>query len=277
MGREEAREAIIDCSFGVISTAINLTLSLVIFGSEFASGGRNPLSVTKAAEAASTFTGVSKETLRRSLWKAQHLGLLRRRRERGKEFWETTKQGRIRLNAELPTYISNRPWNGRLYLVTYDIPEKNRQNREKLRQYLKNIGAGRLQFSTYLMLWDPTEVLKRFIRNHNLSGMVIVSDTGSDGSIGDRDLDELVWDVFDLEELNRRYYDFLKEAKRKETRQERLAFLYLSILKDDPQLPFGLLPPTWSGDKSYRAFQNLIGTQALIFLSAQRPQPKKKE
>lgn len=277
MGREEVRETIIDCSFGVISTAINLTLSLVIFGAELSTGGRSPLSVTKASEAAATFTGVNKETLRRALWKAQNLGLLRRKRERGKEFWEATKQGKARLKAELPVYLSHRPWDKRLYLVVYDVPEEKRHNREKLRQYLKKIGAGQLQYSNYLMLWDPTEILSKFIREHDLPGMIVVADTGSDGSIGDRDIDELVWDVFDLEEINHRYKDFLKEAKKKEAKPELLAFLYLSILKDDPQLPFELLPPTWMGDKANNKFREIVGNEVDVFLSALRPQSEKKD
>lgn len=276
--QQNLKETIIDYSFGVIATAINLTLSLVIFGADLTTGRRSPASVTKAAESAATFTGIDKEILRRAFWKAQNRGLLRRKRERGTEFLEATEQGKTCLKASLPRYFSHRPWDKRLYLVTYDIPEEKHTQRKILQKHLEKIGASRLQYSTYLILWDPTDVLKELIRDHELSGMVIISDTGTDGSIGDRDIDELVWDVFKLEELNQRYKDFIKETKAKHVKLEHLVFLYLSILKDDPQIPFELLPPTWMGDKAYLTFQKIIGNSAKeIFLSADRPVNEKKD
>lgn len=272
MRRRELQEKIEDFSFGVLSTSINLALSWVVFSTELMAGGRSPASVMRAVEAASGASGVNKESLKRAFWQAQNKGLLKRKRERGKEFWVATERGRKRLVAQFPTYFKDRRWDKRLYLVLYDIPEEQKRDREKLRQKLVKIGAGRLQNSSYLILWDPTEVLRNFIKENDLSGMVIVSDTGTDGSIGEKSLDELAWEVFRLDELNSRYQEFMNMTKSKELTAEQLVFFYLSILKDDPQLPFELLGPTWMGDRAFEALQKILGPQADLFLSGRRSQ-----
>lgn len=267
MRKNELRESVSDFSFGLLSTALNLSIGLAAFGANAFTSGKSPSSISRAVEAAANVPGISKDSLKRAFWKAQNRGLLKRKRIRGKDFWITTEQGKQRLSSKLPTYYTNRPWNGRLYLVTYDIPVEKSSDSKRLRYYLKKIGARRLQHSVYLILWDPTEVLKTFIRDHDLSGMVIVSDTGSDGSVGNSDLDELIWEVFRLEELNNRYKNFLEKIKDKNQPPIELAFRYLSILANDPQLPFELLGPTWTGDKAYRKLKEIIGTRKISFFS----------
>lgn len=258
MRKKNLQEAVEDVSFGVLSTAINLTISLVTFGAvAFGSGTTNPRAVSEAAETATNLSGVSKESLKRAFWQARNRGLLKRERKRGEEYWVATKLGRKRLAAKIPIYQTKRPWDRKLYLITYDIPEEKHHDRTRLRKLLETLGAGQFQYSVYLMLWDPTEILKKFIKDHSLTGSVIVSDTGTDGSIGDIDLDELAWEVFKLEELNARYEKFLQEVKNKTFHPLKLIFRYFSILKDDPQLPFELLGPTWLGDKAYHEFQKL--------------------
>lgn len=261
MTKSELKEAVEDFSFGVISTAINLTLSLAVFGTITMTSGRSPAAVSRASELAANITGVNKEILKRAFWKSRNLGLLRRKRTRGKEHWIATQQGLKRLAAQIPTYQTERPWDGKIYLVTYDVPREKSRSRDKLREQLVRIGARRFQHSVYLILWDPTDVIKKFISEHDLSGLVIVSDTGTDGSIGEIDLDHLIWETFALEDLNQSYEAFIQQTKKKNRNPLQLGFHYLSILADDPQLPFELLGPTWKGDKAYRVFKKLFQNQ----------------
>lgn len=270
MRRQKLRESIEDFSFGVISTTVNLALSLAVFGSEFLTA-TSPGSVWRAAEASTRAPRIEKDALKGALWRAQNKGLLIRKSKRGKEYWEATEQAKARLRSELPLYFTHRPWDKRVYVILYDIPEEKRQDREQLRQMLRKIGSAPLQQSTYLMLWNPTALLREFISQRGLQGTLIVTDTGTDGSLGEKNLDELIWEVFNLEDLNQRYKTFLQESTVKTTRLDQLAFLYLSILKDDPQLPFELLPPTWTGDKAHEIFQKIISKQANIFFSERRP------
>lgn len=271
MRRKELREAIEDVSFGLISSAINLSLGLVVFGAITATSARRPSSVAKAVEEATNFQGINRDSLKQAFWKARNRGLLRRRRSKGQSYWSATELGKQRLKSKFPIYHTQRPWDKKLYLITYDIPEDKRRDRDRLRELLINLKARQFQHSVYLMLWDPSQPLKQFIKEYNLEGSVIVSDTGTDGSIGEMDLDQLIWQVFRLENLNNRYELFLKEAKKSQPNPIQLAFHFFSILADDPQLPFELLGPKWKGTKAYEKFAEIAGDKIINFLNSKRP------
>ncbi len=131
-----------------------------------------------------------------------------------------------------------------MHIVTYDIPEAYKHDRELLRGYLRTIRCGRLQDSVWVTPYNPIDLVRSFVELHNIRGTIIVSDMGRDGSIGEENLKGLVVRVYRLELLNERYNVWL------DTKGSLLGFL--AILKDDPQLPFALLPGWWKGDTAYK-------------------------
>jgi DNA-binding transcriptional regulator PaaX len=97
--------------------------------------------------------------------------------------------------------------------------------------------------------------------------MIIVSDVGRDGSIGDEDIHTLIIRVFNIEKLNKRYIIWLNRAEREATPQ--LSLLgFLSILKDDPQLPFELLPSWWKGNEAYAMVKRQLRSMSMYCRSA---------
>lgn len=166
---------------------------------------------------------------------------------------EITVEGKRRLFDALPHYDEKRVWDKRMHTIIYDIPEKSKHNRELLREYLRRIGCGRLQDSVFLTPYNPIDTLRSFVKERGLNGMIIVSDLGTDGSIGEEDLRSLIVRVYGLERINDRYEAWLKKADEKNEISHQFLLKYLSILDDDPQLPFALLPPWWKGDKAYQA------------------------
>ncbi len=138
-----------------------------------------------------------------------------------------------------------------MHLVTYDIPETQADERSALRDFIRKIGASHLQDSVWLTPYNPIDTLRSFIADHHLAGTIIVSDLGRDGAIGEEDLKSLVVRLWRLDLLNDRYDEWLSEAKRTKRLDGWMTISYLSILKDDPQLPFPLLPSWWKGDDAY--------------------------
>lgn len=180
---------------------------------------------------------------------------------------EITGAGKKRLAALLPTYDEQRTWDGRMHMITYDIPQKQEEDRAALRAFIKKIGAARLQDSVWLTAYNPIDTLRSFISDHNLGGTVIVSDMGTDASIGEEDLKSLVVRLWRLDLLNDRYDEWLKEANRSQQLDGWTVIAYLSILKDDPQLPFPLLPSWWKGDKAYRLISPKLKQIQILFRS----------
>lgn len=171
---------------------------------------------------------------------------------------EITAEGKRRLSTILPHYDEKRVWDGRMHTVIYDIPEKSKRHRELLREYLRRIGCGRLQDSVWMTPYNPIDTIRGFVGERGLNGTIIVSDVGSDGSIGEEDLRSLIVRVYRLEGINDLYEAWLKEVDEEGGVDHRLVLRYLSILKYDPQLPFALLPKWWKGDEAYEKVKSLL-------------------
>lgn len=174
-----------------------------------------------------------------------------------------TQYGKNRLKEKIPTYQLKRPWDGRIYLVTYDIPENLRNQRDILRRFLVRIGCKPLQESVFLTPYNPRAIINEFINKQKIGGKVIVSDVGRDGGIGESNIQDLILRLYKLENLNDRYQEFINNFREEIKPVYKLHLQYLSILQDDPQLPFELLPPGWLGDKAYQYFLKLISSLKL--------------
>ena len=70
-----------------------------------------------------------------------------------------TQKGKELFRFIVPMYQQNRPWDGYLYLISYDIPEKRHQSRNLLREYLKRHGCALLQESLWLTPYNPQQIL----------------------------------------------------------------------------------------------------------------------
>lgn len=151
--------------------------------------------------------------------------------------------------------------------MTYDIPEKRKKDRELLRHFAKKLGMGMLQESVWVTPYNPREILADFIKERNLKGTIVVSDIGKDGAIGDEDLKTLLARVYRLENLNDYYQKFIADVKAKKLKSivER-QFAFLSILGDDPQLPWDLLPADWHGDEAYKVYKKAINNSKFNML-----------
>jgi len=254
------RRRITELSEGVLSTTVDAALLVLFLSAEFGFGGKpGPGGVHQAMEKAyGDWDEVNYDSIKRAFGRLKKKGLIKTVGWGNKVTREITKQGKKRLEAILPFYDEKRKWDGKLYLVTYDVPECQRDDRELLRRFLKKIGCGMFQHSVWLTPYNPTGVLRNFIEERALSGAVVVSCVGKDGDIGQEDLKELVARIFQLEELNDRYAGYLEEFGGGGGFVESQAvFGFFSILGDDPQLPFELLPDNWMGDEAYKLFQEI--------------------
>lgn len=170
---------------------------------------------------------------------------------------EITEFGKKRLEQTLPVYHEIRPWNGKLYLITYDIYENAHQKRNKFRKYIKELGCKKLLESVWLTPYNFRELLNDYIKNKKIPGTIIISDIGKDGGIGETSVIDLITKLYDLETINDQYELFIRNVKGKNVPVLRLIFEYLSILKKDPQLPFELFPNRFLGTKAYHLYKNL--------------------
>ena len=130
--------------------------------------------------------------------------------------------------------------------------------RDKLRELLQKLGAGYLQGSVWLIPYNPEKILKKFHQETGYAGEIIVSCIGKDGYIGEESLKELINRIYDLDQLNLDYKNFINKFKNiQKLHKWQAAVSYLCILQNDPQLPWELLPNNWLGDKAYLLYKKI--------------------
>jgi len=253
-GRETLSRLIKEASFGWLGTAQDLALVALYASAKLHRGAFVPISTDKVMkDAAKLFTNLQdrrvQKSLRKSLYSLADDGF-----RRGSEI---TNRGFARLKHIIPKYIDQRPWNGWLYLTIYDIPENIKRSRDKFRNLMKQLSFGMLQESVWASFTDPEPFLADLIEWDQLEDFVITVKSRVSPRLR-KGLIPLLAKAFKLDNLNLRYEAFINRVKEAKSAPPDLAIKYLAILKDDPQLPFRLLPRNWLGDKAYQVYVKKI-------------------
>ncbi len=236
---------------GLFSHSVDLVLWMTVYFAGITAIQPKSGNPWRAAMAADRFLNdVNYDVIKNALLTAKKRHLIKKTKRSALP--QITKAGKKRLQSVVPIYDAERTWDGRMHVVTYDIPEKKKRDRDQLREYLRRIGCAKLQDSVWVTPYNPIDTLRSFIQEKGLGGTIIVSDLGRDASIGDEDLHDLIVRIYGLKALNMQYEEWLYRYKRQKTINSYALITYLAILKQDPQLPFSLLPKWWSGENAYK-------------------------
>lgn len=249
--RKQVGATILAATDGLVGTVTNLVLLQLYFLASV--GGVKTMGDASrvANDVHRMFDAVNYKTIKAAIYQLTKGGLVARPAKYSRFALTITEFGRKRIAELIPTYKKDRPWDGHIYLVSYDIPKRNNRSRDLLREYIRRTGGALLQESLWINPYNPTLLLETFARDHEIPGTILVSKLGSDGAIGDETLPDLIARVYTLGELGRRYEEFLETGRH--------PIEYLAILKDDPQLPFALLPKDFPAEAAFARYQNLLG------------------
>ena len=238
-----------EISLGVCGNLVDITLFLVCFAGGYI---LSSMSTSKRRVNLKPLNVILKAypELRLKLRNALHLakrdGLINKH-------GELTIEGIEKLEEILPSFKRQPKWSGSLWLITYDVAEKRKKDREALRRFLKNQGYGKLQDSIYMAPFDPTRLVRSEIEKRQFKGEVIVSKMGVGGHIGEMTVFELITKVYDLESISDKYMEYIRKVSAGfYPKDAPFLFLeYLAALKLDPQLPVELMPADWPGNNAF--------------------------
>lgn len=214
--------------------------------------------------------GKTERAIQAALSRLEKVGQIRRVNRGGEAFFSLTDEGRAQV-PDSPHRLKRkeRRWDGRWYLVNFDIPEKDRRMRNLFRQYLVSLGCGRMQKSLWISPYNLSRSIESTINEMGLEKYV---ETFSAQHLGRSDGRTLASWIWKLEKVKGRYSEFIDHynpllsrlkrearAKGQETKLLRLKRKIekdlAQILRDDPQLPDNLLPSDWKGEEAYRLFE----------------------
>ncbi len=161
----------------------------------------------------------------------------------------------------------NKNWDGYWRVISYDIPEKFKGSRHALQRKLRELGFGMLQKSIYISPHDIAEDLQEYIEGNKLEDFAAV--TVAKRIFGKSD-QMLAWEVWNLEKLEEKYWQWIDDCKEFQNKQEKnyqefvkLQNHFIDILFSDPFLPLELQPDSWPSDEAIKEFHNLIKQQCL--------------
>lgn len=186
--------------------------------------------------------GYDPDKLRQSFYNLKH-------REYLDKNYQITERGWQKIKSLTPAYQKPEHWDGKWYLVVFDIPEYLRRKRDILRNRLIDLDFGMLQKSIWLSSCNYLKVINKLVGYYHINDYVLTTVTSNIDNQGDKELANKVWS---LDKINKAYQDFITEYKKAKKSDISDKFLYLNILKQDPQLPIELIPEDWVGERAAR-------------------------
>jgi len=173
--------------------------------------------------------------------------------------FQLTEAGIAEVAKFIPQYREERDWNGKVYLVNYDLPVTSNSARNAFRDYIKSIGCGLVQHSLWLTPFDPREKLTSYLESHEIDkSNVIVSSVNLEVELYSYQIPSLIEKAFGLEKINNKYKEYINAAENGLSRERRI-FAFLEVLKNDPQAPYDLIPDDWAGYRAYELFKESLG------------------
>ena len=136
-----------------------------------------------------------------AVWRSLKTGDIEKVIKNNKAYLVLTTNGREKVRREFPLTRFSGKWNKKWVILIFDIDEKSRKARNRLREKLKNIGFGMLQKSVWITPLPIAGELTDFVKSNNLTDYVFILEVG-DVILGEsKELARKVWNLDKLEEI----------------------------------------------------------------------------
>ncbi|MDP3983347.1 MAG: PaaX family transcriptional regulator C-terminal domain-containing protein [bacterium] len=249
------KDKIRELTFGITDGVSNVILYFLYLTS---SGGIDDLD-----KADYLLTKFAKPQIRRALYALIQQGLVDNPVDR---VITITKLGKTKARTKLQLEVEPKPWKGKLYLINYDISARDNSKRVMFQRLLIKNNAAMLQNSLYITSYNPSSLIQSFNRQYGQVGEVFISTLDIKSTFQTAiEVRSILWKVFQLEELNQRYAQFLDSyaGLSSESMQNKrlilsITFQYVSIRRDDPDIPLELLLERYLGFEATKLFQKLV-------------------
>ncbi len=176
--------------------------------------------------------------------------------------WRVTEAGRLcAMGGRDPEACWSREWDGLWRMVIFDVPEKDRKLRDRLRRRLEKEHFGQLQRSVWISP-DPFGELKRmFGRDPVFAGRIIFMEGTCCGGETAKEVAAAAWDFERIEKKYAAHAEHLKHtpAGRGAELKEQLVEWFVTekelwdeCMAVDPLLPACLNPSKYSGTSKWK-------------------------
>ncbi len=139
-------------------------------------------------------------------------------------------------------------WDGSWTVVSFSIPEKNRDKRDKFRRFIGSIGMKNLFSSIWISPLDVTSGILEYSKKNNLNNEIISIRTNHITGLSNDTLRSL-WS-FDsyrssLEDFITESNNFHKDHPDQQYEVKKRIFEYALLLEGLPKVPIDFMPKDW--------------------------------
>jgi len=218
--------------------------------------------------------GLSGQAVRSAVSRMCRSGFLEVRRKRKGSYYSLTEAGYDLLNKGTERIFQRKSgtWDGSWTIVTYSIPEKMREIRDRFRLELSWMGYGALSEATWISPYDLTSEVLALAKDIGAEDNIYCFQVRHNGSTLPADIVARCWD---LDRIHQRYASFIGKYKPQYERYaqrfeqgemippnecfvERFSLIheYRRLPYLDPDLPQELLPGNWLRPQAASLFQD---------------------
>lgn len=177
--------------------------------------------------------------------------------------YRITEKGLYALCLEFPFFRHLKgEWDGLWRIISYEIPEKKRDLRDRLRREMRGWGLGPWHRSFWITAHPIMGELKDLVYGKEEEKYVQAFEATH--VFGDMEvLVEKVWEKTKLEaiyrDLFKKWHDILSKDTDKNDKIKEILYAYLTVLRDDPGLPVSLVGKKWIGFEAFDIFREVRG------------------
>lgn len=207
------------------------------------------------------FRGWKSRQVRGALGRLEREKWVKKERKNGTIYYELSSLGQQEIDRTL-AYLRTHEitWDGVWRLVTFDIPEKERDLRDKFRRGLMSLNLRNLQGS----IWVSGKDIRKEVKD--LAEKVGVASDRLNIFTARAESDRNIAASWDTEALHKDYKQFAKRVRSLLSNRRRaltsyeikkIIFDYSLLRRRDPNLPDSLLPPDWAEKDAHEVYQRL--------------------
>ncbi|TCP29244.1 PaaX family transcriptional regulator [Scopulibacillus darangshiensis] len=209
--------------------------------------------------------GHNEQSVRAAISRMNKQGWVTARKIGNKSFYSLTDRGVKRMDEAAHRIFKLKPekWDGQWRMFMYTIPEEKRNIRDELRKELVWSGFGMLSSSCWITPNILDKQVEDIIQKYDINRYVHIFTAENKGPQNNK---QLVHDCWDIEDINKRYDQFIKFYSEKYVvdknkiekgvmsdkecfvERTKLVHEYRKFLFVDPGLPLDLLPEKWLGE-----------------------------
>ncbi len=181
----------------------------------------------------------------------------------GANQYRLTGKGFGEISLQFPFFrFLKETWDKKWRIISYEIPEKKRELRDRLRREMQGWGLGPWHRSFWITPHPIVENLRQLVSQKEEEQYIQAFE--ADHVFGGREiLIEKVWGKTLLDkkyrELFKKWHDILSAEEDKTDKLKKVLNGYVEMLKIDPGLPKELMGEQWIGFEGFNIFKEIRG------------------